>query len=75
MKSNFLKLNWNDAIKGIVVAIVTALLTGLYQVIQSNGVFDWVTLKPVLIASFGAGISYIVKNLLTNSNNELLKKE
>jgi putative flippase GtrA len=75
MKSTFLNLNLKDLVKGFIVAIVTALLTGIYQVIQSGGVFDWITIKPVVIASVGAGISYIIKNYLTNSNDEILKKD
>jgi hypothetical protein len=75
MKSNYLKLNLKDVVKSIMVTIITAVLTGLYQVIQSGGMLDWITIKPILIAGFGAGLSYLIKNFLTNSNDDLLKKE
>jgi branched-subunit amino acid transport protein len=75
MKSTFLNLNLRDLIKGFAVAIVTALLTGIYQVIQSGGVIDWTTIKPVVLAAIGAGLSYIIKNYLTNSKDEILTKE
>lgn len=75
MKSSFLNLNVKDLLKGFIVAIVTALLTGVYQVIQSGGMFNWETVKPVVLASIGAGLSYIIKNYLTNSNDEILKKD
>jgi hypothetical protein len=75
MKSKFLTLNLNDFWKGLLVAGGTALLTGLYQVLQSGGSFDWVTLRPVVVATVGALVTYIVKNLFTNSAGQLFKRE
>lgn len=75
MGSKFLKLSAKDFIKGLIVAMITTLITGIYQVIQSGGSFDWVTLKPVVIAAIGAGLAYIVKNLFSNSQGQFLKLE
>lgn len=75
MKSEFLKLNLNDVGKGLIVAFITALLTGFYQIIQSNGVIDWGTVKPILLTSIGAAISYLLKNYFTNSKDNILQKE
>lgn len=39
----------------------------------ANGfTFNWITLKPVVIAALGSGISYLTKNLLTNSDGEFM---
>lgn len=73
--SDLFKLNEKDIIKGLIIAFITALLTGIYQVIQSDGVIDWATIKPVLLASVGATISYLLKNVFTNSNDNILQKE
>jgi len=43
--------------------------------IAEGGVINWVTLKPVVIAAIGAGVSYLTKNLLTNSQGEMFTTE
>jgi len=75
MKSKFLKLNKGDFINGIIVAIFCSFITGLYQVIANGGAINWITLKPVVIASVGAGVSYLTKNLLSNSKGQFMKGE
>jgi hypothetical protein len=75
MKSKFLTLSAIDFIKGLIVAIGTALLTGLYDLLQKGAAFDWPTLKPVVLASVAAGISYLLKNLLTNSQGQTFTLE
>jgi hypothetical protein len=75
-RSNFLKLNTNDFLKGLLMVFITALITGLYEKFQS-GIFnfDWETFKPVVMASVSAGFAYLLKNLFTNSQGEPLKTE
>jgi hypothetical protein len=75
MKSKFLSLSTQDFLKGLFVAFITALLTGIYQVFQTASTFDWPTLKPVLFTAIAAGLSYVIKNYLTNSEGQLLKTE
>lgn len=65
-----------DAIKGLVVTILTLIVTMLITSINA-GEFpvkfeEW---KPILLASLGGGLAYILKNFLTNSNNQILKSE
>jgi hypothetical protein len=75
MTSKFLRLNWRDFLNGIIVAIFCSFITGLYQIIANGGIVNWITLKPVVIAAIGAGVSYLTKNLLTNSKGKFLKTE
>lgn len=76
MNSNFLNLNWKDVVKGFVVAVVMAILTGIYTGIQANQFpVTWEQWKVILITSLGAGIAYLLKNVLSNSNGEILKKD
>jgi hypothetical protein len=75
MGSKFLRLNRHDFIKGIIVTVICALLTGFYELIATGGVINRETVKPVIIAAVGAGISYISKNLLSNSKGDFMKAE
>jgi len=75
MRSNFLSLNSRDFIKGLIVVVICTFITGLYQLLVSEGTVNWITLKPVVIAAFGAAVSYLTKNLLTNSNGDFMKGE
>ena len=75
MKSKLLRLNLNDAIKGIVLAVITVLVTGVYELLSTGVVFDWAHVKPLLLTGLAAALSYIIKNFLTNSNDQLLTKE
>jgi len=75
MRSDFLHLNSRDFYKGLIVVVICTFITGLYQVIANGGALNWETLKPVVIAATGAGISYLTKNLLTNSKGEFMTTE
>jgi len=77
MNSKFLKLNAKDFVKGLVLTLLTALVTGLYELIQSGWAltFDWITFKPIIMTAAAAALSYIIKNFFTNSGGELLSTE
>ena len=75
MKSKFLKLNAKDIVKAIILTFITALLTGIYQLLQTNTPPTWDLLKPVLITSIAAVIGYLLKNVFTNSSDEFLRRE
>jgi hypothetical protein len=75
MASRFLRLNRKDFIRGVWVTIIATLITGFYQLIASGFTINWVTIKPVVIAAIGSGVSYLTKNLLTNSEGEFLSDE
>jgi len=75
--SKFLSLNAKDLIKAVVLTFITALVTGLYQLIEVGGadIFTWVALKPILITSALAAGSYLLKNLFSNSADQPFKTE
>ena len=77
MKSALLKLNINDYLKGFVVAVITAMLTSVLSILQSGGAIEWTWLfwQPTVYAALIAGISYLLKNILTNSEDQFLKSE
>lgn len=75
MKSKFLRLNRHDFIQGLIIVIFCTFLTGFYQLIANGGTINWQTVKPVVIAAIGSGVSYLTKNLLTNSKGQFMRGE
>ena len=76
MRSGFLKLNARDFAKGLLLAVITAVITGLYELLQSGTfAFDWLTLKPIVIAAVSAALAYLLKNLFTNTEGQILTKD
>ncbi len=75
MKSKFLTLDWKDFSRGLLIAFLTAVLTGVISMLDAGAVFTWATIKPILIAGVSAALSYLLKCLATNSQDQLLKRE
>jgi hypothetical protein len=75
MKSEFLTLNWKDFSRGLLIAFLTAVLTGVINILDAGAIFTWTTLKPVLIAGISAALSYLLKCLATNSKDQMFKRE
>jgi hypothetical protein len=75
MKSNFLNLNAQDLVKGFVVAFLSAALTGLVAILESSALPSLDDLQKAAVVGVTAGLSYLVKNFLTNSHDALLKKD
>ena len=74
MKSNFFTLNWSDFGKGIVVAVMTSVLTYVYQAVET-GDFTQIEWKVVGTTAALSAVGYLFKNLVTNSEGEVLKRE
>jgi len=61
--SKFLRLNWQDLGKGLIMAILTPVVVIVQQSIEAgNFVFDW---KSIGFAAIGGGFAYLVKNFFT----------
>jgi hypothetical protein len=76
MKSKLFSIGSSDIVKGLAVTVISMVLTMAGKSIDA-GVFPttWADWKVILLASVGAGVSYLLKNFLTNSNDQLLKKD
>ena len=62
----------SDFGKGLIVAVVSAPLTILYQSLTATPVtlvFDW---RAILGAALAGGVGYLLKNLGTGTNGKLL---
>jgi len=72
MKSGFAKLNIEDFFKGMIVAVLSALVTFLYNTMESGEVvLNW---KMIGTTSLTAALAYIIKNYLSNDEGKFLKK-
>jgi zinc transporter ZupT len=74
-KSEFLKLKSQDFWKGLIVAVLTAAVTGLSTAITNAADFASFNWQSVVLAAAGGFVAYILKNLFTNSEGEILKTE
>ncbi len=75
MKSKFLTLDWKDLSRGLLIAFLAAVISGVIELLDTGAIFTWLTLKPVLIAGTSAALSYLLKCLMTNSQDVMFKRE
>jgi hypothetical protein len=73
MNSTFLNLNSSDFLKGLIMAVLTTVITVVYQTVEAGSlVFDWKAIGTMALTS---ALAYIMKNLFTNSTGKLFAKE
>ncbi len=72
--SKFLSLNLRDFEKGLIIAITVAVLTYLKEAITNGGLsnIDWGLLITTAILAL---IAYLLKNLVTNSEQKFGRRE
>ena len=75
MKSKFLTLDWKDLSRGLLIAFLTAVISGIIEILDTGAIFTWVAMKPVLIAGVSAALSYLLKCHMTNSQDVMFKRE
>lgn len=75
MKSKFFTLDWKDFSRGLLIAFLTAVITGVINILDAGAVITWITIKPVIIAGISAALSYLLKCLATNSQDQMFKRE
>jgi hypothetical protein len=72
MNSPFFNLNITDLAKGLIVSVLTSALTIIYDTVSLGSlVFDW---KHIATVSLTSAVAYLLKNFLTNSSGDFLKK-
>ena len=69
--TNLFKLGWNDAVKGLVMAVLSGVITFVYQASTNDTSFDWNQILQIAITS---GLGYLVKNYFTDSEGKLMGK-
>jgi hypothetical protein len=73
--SSLFSLNLRDTLNGFLIAFLTAFLTAVSSALSSGTFPPLSDLKAFALIGITAGVSYITKNLFTNSKGELLKKD
>ena len=75
MNSQIFKLDWKDIGKGVLIAFLTVVLGGVYTSLQAGAFPTLAQLGSLAMAGLAAGLSYLLKNFFTNSDNQLAKPE
>ncbi len=73
--SSYFNLNLKDLAKGAIVAIISALVSAIIPAIDSGTLPDMAQLKAAGWIALTAGVSYLLKNLFTNSDDAFMKAE
>lgn len=73
MNSTFLNLNSSDFLKGLIMAVLSTVITVVYQTVEAGSLtFDW---KAIGTMALTTALAYIMKNFFTNSTGKLFGKE
>lgn len=71
--STFLNLNTSDFIKGLIMAVLSTVITVVYQTVEAGSlVFDWNAIGTMALTT---ALAYIMKNFFTNSAGKFFGKE
>lgn len=74
--SKLFSLNNADLLKGAVISILSILLTMVKEIVVDNNTLPTPEqLSSIGMIALGSGLSYLIKNFLTNSQGELFGKE
>ena len=71
--SKILRLNGRDFTRGLVVAIIVAVLTLLQQFLLESGLDGALEWKGIVTAGLVAGIGYTLKNFLSQPSRPIGK--
>lgn len=74
-KSKYGTWSWGDLGKGLVMSVLMSILTFAGQAYEASGNFDDINYGTLGKVAIGSLIAYLLKNLATNSDDKLLKKE
>ena len=66
--SKIFTLNVQDAIKGVIVAVLSAVIALILSMLQNGVAIDW---KSVGVTALIAGLGYITKNFLSDDQGKL----
>lgn len=70
--ADLFQLNYRDFVKGLLVAVLSSVLTLVYTTIQSGSLaFDY---KQILLVAVSSGLGYVLKNLFSDNQGRFLGK-
>lgn len=71
----FLNINWRDAAKSLILFFITTFVTSLVQGFKDGQLPTLIEIKTAAIIGLTASISYLLKNYLTNNQDQFLKPD
>lgn len=74
-ESKFFTLGWNDIKKGLIMAAIGGAVAVLSPALTAGTIFTMVVLKAAGLGAATGAVTYLIKNLLTNSNDEFMTFE
>ena len=74
-KSKFLSLTAIDFIKGLILSVLSVVVSAIYEITQTGNMPTMQQWNSIATMAFCAFISYLIKNIFTNSNDKFLKRE
>jgi hypothetical protein len=75
MFSKFLEINGRDLIKGLIVAVLATVISSLATIIEAGQLPTTEQWKNIGMMAAGAGLTYFLKNFLTNSEDKFLSPD
>lgn len=66
--SGLFKLDWRDLVKGAVVSVFTTVITVVLDALNTGVSLDWKAIGTIALSAF---LSYLLKNLGTDSSGKL----
>lgn len=73
--SDFMKLNAKDLFKGMIVAVLAVVCSSLSVILDGGAMPTAEEWTSILKVAGTAAVSYLLKNLFTNSKDEAFKSE
>lgn len=64
-QAGLFSINWNDVIKGLIMAVLTPVVFIVQQTLENGTlVFNW---QSIGMAAVAGGVGYIIKNFFTSA--------
>lgn len=75
MKSTLFGINWTDVGNAVLMIVLGTIVTGILPTFESGNFPTGAELVIALKAGVTTGVTYILKNFLTNSQGKFAQKE
>lgn len=75
MLSKFLSVKWKELGDAALYMVITTLLLSMLPILQDKALPTLAEIKGYLEASIAAGLAFVIKTLLSNSEGQFLKRE
>jgi hypothetical protein len=74
-KANKFNLNWRDAARALIMAVLGAAFVTLQQLIDTGAELNKGSFKLIGMSAITAGVAYVIKNFFSNSEGTFLGKD